>query len=86
MIADMEGVAGICRWDQVVAGRPGYEEGRILYTEELNAAAIIVRHANPASKVLVAVPMAARVEISSAESAISSGRGTGPTEAKPPDR
>ena len=34
----MEGVAGICRWDQVVAGKPGYEEGRILYTEELNAA------------------------------------------------
>ena len=50
------------------------------------AAAIIVRHANPASKVLVVVPMAAPVEISSAESAISSGRGTGPTEAKPPDR
>ena len=38
VIADMEGVAGICRWDQVVAGKPGYEEGRILYTEELNAA------------------------------------------------
>ena len=38
VISDMEGVAGICRWDQVVAGKPGYEEGRILYTEELNAA------------------------------------------------
>ena len=38
VISDMEGVAGICRWDQVVAGKPGYEEGRLLYTEELNAA------------------------------------------------
>lgn len=38
VISDMEGVAGICRWDQVMAGRPGYEEGRRLYTEELNAA------------------------------------------------
>jgi len=34
----MEGVAGICRWDQVDAGGAGYEEGRRLYTEELNAA------------------------------------------------
>jgi D-amino peptidase len=33
----MEGVAGICRWDQVDAGGAGYEEGRRLYTEEINA-------------------------------------------------
>ena len=39
VISDMEGVAGICRWDQVVAGEPGYEEGRRLYTEEINATA-----------------------------------------------
>jgi D-amino peptidase len=38
IISDMEGVAGICRWEQVIAGRSGYEEGRRLYTEELNAA------------------------------------------------
>jgi D-amino peptidase len=38
VISDMEGVAGICRWDQVNAGGSGYEEGRRLYTEELNAA------------------------------------------------
>ena len=37
IISDMEGVAGICRWEQVVAGAPGYEEGRRLYTEEINA-------------------------------------------------
>jgi D-amino peptidase len=39
VIADMEGVAGICRWDQVSANGSGYEEGRRLYTEELNAVA-----------------------------------------------
>jgi D-amino peptidase len=38
IISDMEGVAGICRWEQVSAGKSGYEEGRRLYTEELNAA------------------------------------------------
>lgn len=38
MWCDMEGVAGIVRWDQVNAGRPQYEEGRILYTNEINAA------------------------------------------------
>ena len=37
IISDMEGVAGICRWEQVSAGKSGYEEGRRLYTEELNA-------------------------------------------------
>lgn len=38
VISDMEGVAGICRWDQVSGGKPLYEEGRRLYTEEVNAA------------------------------------------------
>jgi D-amino peptidase len=38
VISDMEGVAGICRWGQVDADGAGYEEGRRLYTEELNAA------------------------------------------------
>ena len=37
IISDMEGVAGISRWDQVSADKPGYEEGRRLYTEEINA-------------------------------------------------
>jgi D-amino peptidase len=37
VISDMEGVAGISRWEQVSAGRSGYEEGRRLYTEEINA-------------------------------------------------
>lgn len=38
IICDMEGVAGICRWAQVTAGGSLYEEGRRLYTEEVNAA------------------------------------------------
>jgi D-amino peptidase len=35
---DMEGVGGIVKWDQVMAGKPQYEEGRRLYTAEINAA------------------------------------------------
>jgi D-amino peptidase len=38
IISDMEGVAGITRWEQVSAKASGYEEGRRLYTEEINAA------------------------------------------------
>jgi len=38
VFGDMEGVAGICRWAQVSAGKPLYDEGRKLYTEEINAA------------------------------------------------
>jgi D-amino peptidase len=39
VFGDMEGVAGICRWDQVSADGSMYEEGRRLYTAEMNAAA-----------------------------------------------
>lgn len=35
---DMEGIAGITKWDQVNHDKPLYEEGRRLYTEEINAA------------------------------------------------
>jgi len=38
VISDMEGVAGIVKWEQVSGGDPMYEEGRRLYTEEINAA------------------------------------------------
>jgi D-amino peptidase len=38
IISDMEGVAGIVRFTQTNAGEPLYEEGRKLYTEEINAA------------------------------------------------
>jgi D-amino peptidase len=38
VISDMEGVAGIVKWEQVDGGKPLDEEGRRLYTEEINAA------------------------------------------------
>jgi D-amino peptidase len=38
IISDMEGVAGITKWEQVSAGEALFEEGRRLYTEEINAA------------------------------------------------
>jgi D-amino peptidase len=38
IISDMEGVAGITKWAQVNGGTSLYEEGRTLYTEEINAA------------------------------------------------
>jgi D-amino peptidase len=38
IISDMEGVAGIVKWQQVAGGEKLYEEGRVLYTEEINAA------------------------------------------------
>lgn len=36
--ADMEGTCGISKWEQVLAGNAAYEEGRLLYTQEINAA------------------------------------------------
>jgi D-amino peptidase len=38
IISDMEGVSGIVKWEQVTGGEALYEEGRKLYTEEINAA------------------------------------------------
>lgn len=38
IMSDMEGVSGIVVWEQVEGGAPMYEEGRKLYTEEINAA------------------------------------------------
>ena len=38
VISDMEGVAGIVKWQQTTGGDPMYQEGRRLYTEEINAA------------------------------------------------
>ena len=37
IISDMEGVSGIVKWEQVSGGESLYEEGRKLYTEEINA-------------------------------------------------
>src|SRR4051794_3788854 len=38
IVSDMEGVAGIVRWQQTSGGHAMYEEGRRLYTGEINAA------------------------------------------------
>ena len=39
VISDMEGVAGIVKWGQTTGGESKlYQEGRVLYTEEINAA------------------------------------------------
>src|SRR3989441_11102506 len=38
VISDMEGVSGIVKWQQTSGGDSMSEEGRRLYTEEINAA------------------------------------------------
>lgn len=38
IFCDMEGVCGIQAWEQVNGGHPSYEDGRRLYTNEVNAA------------------------------------------------
>jgi len=38
IMCDMEGVSGIVVWEQVIGGKAMFEEGRKLYTEEINAA------------------------------------------------
>ncbi len=38
IMSDMEGVSGIVTWKQVTGGSPMFDEGRRLYTEEINAA------------------------------------------------
>src|SRR5437773_7834709 len=38
VISDMEGVSGIVKGEQTTGGEALYEEGRKLYTEEINAA------------------------------------------------
>src|SRR5580765_5414688 len=38
IISDMEGVSGIVKWEQVSGGEALFQEGRKLYTEEINAA------------------------------------------------
>ena len=38
VISDMEGVSGIVKSRQTLGGAPMYDEGRELYTEEINAA------------------------------------------------
>src|SRR5437588_11070180 len=52
IMSDMEGVSGIVAWEQVNGGAAMYEEGRRLYTEEINAA---VRGAKAAGATAIVV-------------------------------
>jgi D-amino peptidase len=53
IISDMEGVAGIVNSSQTNAGEPLFEEGRKLYTEEINAAVRGARAAGPTEVVVM---------------------------------
>src|ERR1700730_3973273 len=53
IMTDMEGVSGIVVWNQVSGGDPMYEEGRRLYTEEINAAVRGARAAGATEIVVV---------------------------------
>jgi D-amino peptidase len=53
IMTDMEGVSGIVVWDQVNSGAPMFEEGRRLYTEEINAAVRGARAAGATQVVVV---------------------------------
>lgn len=53
IMSDMEGVSGIVVWEQVTGGAPQYEEGRRLYTEEINAAVRGARRAGATEIVAV---------------------------------
>ncbi len=53
IMSDMEGVSGIVDWNQVNGGAPMYEEGRKLYTEEINAAVRGARAAGATEIVVV---------------------------------
>jgi D-amino peptidase len=52
VISDMEGVAGVTKWEQVSGGESLYDEGRRLYTEEINAA-VRGAHAAGADEIVV---------------------------------
>src|SRR5207237_1628091 len=49
IVSDMEGVAGIVKWEQTdgIKEKRAYHEGRSLYTEEINAAVRGARTAGP---------------------------------------
>jgi D-amino peptidase len=52
IVSDMEGVAGVTKWQQVEGGESLFEEARRLYTEEINAAVRGARAAG-ASEIVV---------------------------------
>jgi D-amino peptidase len=53
IFCDMEGVCGIQAWEQVNGGHPSYEDGRRLYTAEVNAAVRGARAAGASDIIVV---------------------------------
>jgi D-amino peptidase len=53
MLCDMEGIGCITQWEQVSASSPLYEEGRALYTAEVNAAVRGARRAGAKEIIVV---------------------------------
>ena len=53
IMCDMEGVSGIVTWGRVGSGKPMYDEGRRLYTEEINAAVRGARRAGAEEIVVI---------------------------------
>jgi D-amino peptidase len=53
IFADMEGVAGIQSWEHVGGSSPLYLEGRVLYTEEINAAVRACKRAGASSIIAI---------------------------------
>src|SRR5690242_17010731 len=53
IFCDMEGVCGIQSWEQVNGGHPAYEDGRRLYTAEVNAAVRGARAAGASDIIVV---------------------------------
>jgi D-amino peptidase len=53
IFCDMEGVCGIQAWEQVNGGHPSYQDGRRLYTDEVNAAVRGARAAGASDIIVV---------------------------------
>lgn len=53
IFCDMEGVCGIESWEQVNGSHPSYEDGRRLYTDEVNAAVRGARAAGASETIVV---------------------------------
>jgi D-amino peptidase len=53
VVSDLEGVAGIVKFGQILGGKPLYDESRCLYTEEINAAVRGARGGRPTEIVVM---------------------------------
>jgi len=53
IITDLEGIAGVARWDQTGADQPGYAQATRLMTEELRACVAGIQSAAPGAEIWV---------------------------------